>query len=126
MILGAILYYIVCPEVYFVRIIDYYTNLNIHIDNFVEQNILTRIFRNHFFDFIWAFSFTCALELILSNDAGTYLKGSFICVIVGIALELLQLVEGKYGTFDVLDILFEILGAVSAVLIIIIIRRKKT
>lgn len=124
LILGASLYYIICPEVYFVKIIDYYLNINLHVEFNIEQNILTKVLRNHFFDFIWAFSFTNALGLIFYNDTKVHLKYCIIPICVGVFFELLQKVRVVYGTFDALDILSEILGIASATLIILSIRRK--
>ncbi len=125
LILGALLYYIICPEVFFVKLIDRYTDFNIHIEYQTEQNRVTEIFRNYFFDFIWAFAFTNALNLIFNNDTIAHLKGCFISVVVGALFEVLQLVRVVYGTFDVWDILSEILGTVCAFFIMMVIRRKK-
>lgn len=125
LMIGALLYYIMCPEVFFVKIIERYLDLNIHIEYRVEQNIVTKFFRNYFFDYIWAFALTNALNLIFESDTMAHLKSCFISVMVGIFLEVSQLIRVVYGTFDVLDILSEILGTVSAIIIIIVIRRKK-
>ncbi len=124
LIMGGIFYYIFCPEVYFVKIIDNCINLNMHITSEVCENMWFRILRNHLFDYLWAYAFTNALFLVFDNNNKGIL-GSCICsVLVGSVLEGLQLVGMVSGTFDIRDILFEMLGAITATFIIKIIRRK--
>lgn len=124
LIIGGVFYYIFCSDVYFVKIIDNYTNLNMHITSEVCENMWFRILRNYLIDYLWAYAFTNALFLVFdSNNTG--IVASCICsVFIGSALEVLQLIGIVSGTFDVWDILFEMLGAITATFIIKIIRRK--
>ena len=48
----------------------------------------------------------------------------FISIFVGSVLEIFQYIGVAKGTFDIFDILVEILGVFSAVIIIQIFRRK--
>ena len=124
LIIGGIFYYIFCPEVYFVKVIDNYTKLNMHISTNVYGNMWLRILRYHMFDYLWVFAFTNALFLVFDNS-NKGIWGSCICsVLVGSVLEVFQLVGITNGTFDIRDILLEMFGAFTATFIIKSVRRK--
>lgn len=125
MIIGAFLYYLFCPEVLFVKWIDFICPLNIHITLDINHNIFTKLFRYYFFDFLWAFSFTNTIFLLLKNKAIAPGLSCIITVCTGFFLDLLQRFEIVHGTFDFIDILVELFGSLGAVIIIKFIYRRK-
>lgn len=53
--IGALIYYIFLPDVYFVRMIDCLLPYSIHV-SYPSQLMCLRVLRNYSFDFIWAFA----------------------------------------------------------------------
>lgn len=122
-IIGAILYYIFCPNVWFVNVIDgWFGKINRPAIDFMAHPFL-RFIRNFAFDFIWALAMTNALYLIFNNNAKPIEICLVIPVILGIAMEILQLLGIAHGTFDVRDVVAEGLGSVLGAIIINTFRR---
>ena len=122
--IGGVIYYILCPEVYFVKIIDFYTGINMHVHFNIQKHMIIRMIRNYLLDYLWAFAFTNALFLTFKNDTNALPICCLVSIFVGLILEMTQLFGIVYGTFDILDLITEILAAISAI-IIITIRRKR-
>ena len=118
LIVGGILYYLLCPEVIFVKIIEQYMNLNIHIQYSENKNTLSMLFRNYFFDYIWAYTFFQTLYLINSKGTKAHLINCIISITLGSVLEVFQFMRIVYGTFDIWDIVVEMTGVLSAFIII--------
>ena len=109
-LIGAILYYLFFPEAVFVRLIDNLLGSSYHIPVNVD-NILIKLIRFYFLDFLWAYALMSAVILIFKND-------SRVCVIIlifEIVLELIQLLPSIRGTFDVCDIGIEILASILVI-----------
>ena len=108
MLIGTVLYYLFCPGVWFVKVIDTVFNLDFHIS--VSLGGVRMFIRNYLFDFLWAYSFAGGMYLIVSMFYRVSLKVLlFMGLIVG-GLELIQLIPMISGTFDPIDILFEIVA----------------
>ena len=116
--LGGILYYLLCPDVFFVRHVDSFLGIYRFSDSLSIFPTLSRFLRNYFFDFIWAFALTNSLYLILGNNAWSCLTSIICSVFLGSAMEILQLTGVTTGTFDVWDIAAEAVGAVTGAIII--------
>lgn len=116
LLIGGIFYYIFCPDVWFVKIVDYYTNLNLHIQYDIYKNIFVAFLRNYLLDYLWAYAFANALYLICDTDG--LIVSCILSILIGAFWEMSQFIGIVNGTFDVLDIIFEILGALSAIFII--------
>ena len=113
---GAILYYLFFPDAVFVRLIDNLLGSSYHIPVNVD-NILIKLIRFYFLDFLWAYALMSAVILIFKNDSRVFV----IILIFEIVLELIQLLPSIRGTFDVCDIGIEIL---ASILIIKLSRRR--
>lgn len=88
------------------------------IENAAE--VFTVPFINSFLcDILWAYSLTYAVNAVLNEKAVTT---ACICIMVETATEFLQLAGIFYGTFDVLDILFESASTLFALFTIKIIK----
>ena len=109
-LIGAILYYLFFPEAVFVRLIDNLLGSSYHIPVNVD-NILIKLIRFYFLDFLWAYALMSAVILIFKNDRRVFM----IILIFEIVLELIQLLPSIRGTFDVCDIGIEILASILAI-----------
>lgn len=123
MLIGAILYYIFCSDVWFVKMIDgcLWQIKRPSVD--VLSNPLLRFIRYYAFDFIWAFAMTNALFIVVNNNAKPILICLTIPVALGGAMEILQLLGIAQGTSDILDVVAEGLGSTLGVIIINYFRR---
>ena len=109
-LIGAILYYLFFPEAVFVRLIDNLLGSSYHIPVNVD-NILIKLIRFYFLDFLWAYALMSAVILIFKNDSRVFV----IILIFEIFLELIQLLPSIRGTFDVCDIGIEILASILVI-----------
>lgn len=117
-IIGAVLYYLFCPNVWFVKLIDtWFGELNRTSIEYDTVPFL-KFIRNYLFDFIWAFAMTNAIFIILNNNAKPIRICLTISVILGITMEILQLLGIAEGTFDIWDIVTEGLGSVLGAIVI--------
>lgn len=66
------------------------------------------IIRNHLCDFLWAYSLAFSLTYIELNNKETLI----ITLSSGVVFELLQMMHLIKGTFDILDILVELLACI--------------
>lgn len=107
---GAILYYLFFPDAVFVRLIDNLLGSSYHIPVNVD-NILIKLIRFYFLDFLWAYALMSAVILIFKNDSRVFV----IILIFEIVLELIQLLPSIRGTFDVCDIGIEILASIFVI-----------
>lgn len=73
---------------------------------------------------LWSYALTYTLFLVLEPFRKRVIFSAIISTVLGISLELLQYRKVISGTFDILDILFEI-TAVSLAVVIIKKEKKK-
>jgi len=106
--LGAFLYWLMCPDVYFVRQID--SVLQIHRDNSITDNLLIRVVRNYFLDALWSYSLYCTLIIVLDSRR----LAIALAIAFAVIMEMLQITSRCLGTFDVIDIVFEIISVLIA------------
>jgi hypothetical protein len=69
-------------------------------------------------DMMWGYALVFALYFIMGNNAAGLTKLIMIASFFSTVMELLQLTPFVRGTFDVLDIIVEILAEATAVFII--------
>ena len=117
LIVGAILYYLLCPEVYFVKALDYILPVSLHIP-YDMMNGWGRLFRNYIFDLLWALSLMAAVFLAAGDDMGFRKKSIGIASALEILLEVIQVIPEIAGTFDICDILIEIAADVFVILLL--------
>lgn len=117
-ILGALIYYLISPEVIFVRQIDNCLRTNSHIGNISMNNLMIRFVRNYFMDMLWGYALVFALFLIEGNNAAELKKIFIVAFAFSAIMEILQMTPIAKGTFDVCDIIAEFFAEVIAVFII--------
>lgn len=122
--LGTLLYYFMSPNVIFVRMLDDVLGINLHI-HIIFDGILCKLIRNYFLDMLWAYALLFAIYAFMNNDSAGLMKTFIIAVMFSVIMEVLQMTNFVYGTFDVFDIISEILALCFAAVIIyfVIIRR---
>ncbi len=109
----GMMYYVFCPDVAFVMLIDKTVggaHISIELDNIFIQMI-----RFYFFDFCWAFSLTSTVMFLFSDTVDEPVCFGTVLVFE-IIIELLQLLPMAFGTFDIWDIVVEIIANVVALM----------
>lgn len=125
-IVGALLYYLFCPEVFFVRKIDEMFGISFHPANKYLKITIVKIARNYIFDVIWGYALFVTLYFLADNNAVDIKKFIITGILLVVILEGLQLLPNVDGTFDVFDILIELVAGGTAVFIIKILSRRKS
>ena len=115
--LGAVIYYLVSPDVLFVKQIDLLLGKAMHFE--VANDIsVVKFIRNYFLDMLWAYALVFALSLIICRNAAQLWETFMIAFIFSAILELLQITPVVQGTFDIWDIMVELIAELVAVFII--------
>lgn len=101
--LGAFFYYLFSPDTIFVKWIDSLFGVSYHILLHPDFAVLKMI-RFYLPDFLWAYALMGAVACFCG-----YEKVYFYSVILfEVLLEMLQMLPGPQGTFDICDIFIEI------------------
>lgn len=112
-LIGLIIYSLLCPDLVFIKMITNITGLKIRVTG-LENTFI----RNYLPDLLWAYSLLFALLFINNNGTAGLKKIFLVSVIFSALVEFLQKLFIIRGTFDIGDIIVEIIGEVIAVLII--------
>lgn len=118
LIIGAIIYYFISPNVIFVKIIDDFIGIRNQLTDIDLYSVLFRFIRNYFLDMLWAYALVFMLFLILGNNTSKIMRIFVIAVAFSTIMEILQFTSIAEGTFDVLDIVVEFIAELVAVFII--------
>lgn len=125
-IAGAVIYYLFCPNVIFVRALDCIFAKMAEIRNICSVNInAVSFFRNYFLDMLWSYALVFAVFIFLKESRNSLRKTFVITAVFAALLELMQAIPAVSGTFDWLDILAEILSEVIAIIFIKMHMRRK-
>ena len=116
-IIGAFIYYLISPDVFFVKKIDAVIGdvINIHI---TPAGNFFKLVRNYFLDMLWGYALVFALFYIIGNNAVKIGKILGIAFIFSAAMEFIQISTFIQGTFDIFDIGVEFLAEIVAAFII--------
>lgn len=74
--------------------------------------------RNFACDMLWAYALTVALFLLIGTDRHGVNKTFTICVLFEVFMEYLQKIKVFSGTFDIVDIILEVVVSAAALLLI--------
>lgn len=118
LILGGVLYYILCPQVTFVKIIDSFLGFGFHysIDNFSSP--LITYLRFYIFDLIWGYTLSEVLYLFVLKAEHAKVLSILGTTLFGALMEIVQIMSSSLGTFDYYDILAECIGSIAGTYII--------
>lgn len=116
--IGAFIYYLVSPNVIFVKKIDDIIGgvINIHISPL--DNVIFKLIRNYFLDMMWGYALVFTLFYIIGNNAVKIGKIFWIAFIFSVVMEIIQIAPPVQGTFDIFDIGVEFLAEAIAAFII--------
>ena len=87
---------------------------------------LAYIFRNYVSDFCWGLSLEVCLAYVFRTDIHVIRNSSVLAVVFLVALELWQLRKESPGTFDLIDIVVEVIAVIIAGILIKNNLRSKT
>lgn len=105
-IIGAVLYYLFCPDIAFVQRIDSWAGTGLHL-SVVSDCFVYRIIRNYLFDFLWAYSLMSGAVLLCGTDSFNRRPVVLAVVVFEILMELSQLSPDIKGTCDIFDLIAE-------------------
>lgn len=115
---GAVLYYLLSPDVLFVRQIDSIIGNGMHFDCSAADCGVFQFIRCYIPDMLWSHALVFSLYAILGNSTANLKRIFIMAFVFSVIMELLQLTPFAAGTFDWFDIVFEVLAEGFAVLII--------
>lgn len=124
-VIGTLIYYLLSPEVIFVKQIDRCLGMSFHLSVLCKENVIFQFIRNHFLDMLWGYALVFALFFALGNNAAVIRKTFLIAFSFSAIMEFLQLTSMGKGTFDVWDIVALFLADVIAVFIIKFLLRRR-
>ena len=113
---GAVLYFYFCPDVIFVGVIDDFLKTVFHktVSRVVS---LPWVIRFYLFDFLWSYSFAGVMCFFFGTE-DSMIPCLAIPFGIGIILEILQRVGIVSGTADIFDIIVEMAGIITAIIMI--------
>ena len=117
-VLGGLIYYLISPDVVFVKNIDAFLDWDRHLDSIMAGSIMMKFVRNYLLDMMWAYAFVFTLFFIMGNKTAELLKILTITTVFSAGIEILQLTPFVRGTFDILDIIAEFFAGIAAGFII--------
>ncbi|MCR5796729.1 MAG: hypothetical protein K6G63_02285 [Eubacterium sp.] len=117
LIIGGTSYYILSPNVLFVKAINSLLGISNIIAHGSPQTAIGCFVRFYLLDMLWGYSLVFALVLCLGSNAAIKIV-LFIAFVFSLSVELLQLTSFMPGVFDLMDISSEIIAELIAALII--------
>ena len=106
---GSLLYYVTSPQVIFVQNIDRLLGVSLHVGT---ENTFVVNLRSYMPDMLWAYALVFSLMLVTGN------KTAYVWKMFSTIMEVLQVTGCVKETFDVMDIIVEIIAELMAVFII--------
>lgn len=114
LIMGAVIYYLISPEVIFIKMFSNHGGITTPL-KLNQSHVIYRFIRNYFLDMLWAYALMNTLIFLIGKSSSTIKISVSIAVIFTVILEGVQLTSFVSGTFDVWDIMVEIIGELFAV-----------
>lgn len=118
-LMGIFIYLFYSPNTIFVKFVNTYINIIIF-----DRNVFIDILRNYFCDFCWSYSLAFTISFIY-KDSFSLTTSILVPISVGIMLEILQLTKIISGTYDILDIISELLACIICYLILVNRNKKR-
>ncbi len=118
LVIGALIYYFVSPDVIFVKKLDSWLGRGLRVAISSCDFWFVKFLRNYFLDMLWGYALTFGLFFVIGNNTAELTKILVIALVFSAMTEVLQLTPVVSGTFDLLDIFAEFLAELTAVLII--------
>ncbi len=122
-VVGLIVYLIFKPSAYVSKLIIDCLGLE-EINIQTSNNWFWNYIHYYLCDFLWAFSLTSVVALILDNNRFKAFLSVLICSFVGTIVELMQMWKFISGTFDIVDLVVEFIGSILSIIIVMIYLRR--
>ncbi len=124
LVLGVFVYGIFREDILIVDYLSRYIDLSfLRID--ISNDGIRYFVRYYLADFLWAYSLTFAVNMVIGIEPKDLIKTFFLCLIVVLCIEGAQLSDITNGTADIFDVLVEFLAIILAIIIIIITKGEK-
>lgn len=117
-VLGAIIYCLMSPDVIFVKKINNFISITESIPVFPADSAFLRFIRNYLPDMAWGYSLVFVLFSIIGNDTADIGKVFWTAFLFSATMEIMQKTSFFPGTFDAFDIFTQFLAETIAVYII--------
>ena len=114
LIMGAVIYYLISPEVIFIKMFSTHGRIPTPL-KLNQSHVIYRFIRNYFLDMLWAYALMNTLIFLIGKSSSAIKISDSMAIIFTVILEGLQLTSFVSGTFDVWDIVVEIIGELFAV-----------
>ena len=114
-LVGSLFYYVPSPQVIFAQNIDGLLGVSLHVGT---ENTFVVNLRSYMPDMLWAYALVFSLMLVTGNKTAYVWKMFVIAGMFSTIMEVLQVTGCVKGTFDVMDIIVEIIAELMAVFII--------
>ncbi len=117
LIIGMLIYCLASPDVIFVKYIDSFFGFSIDAREILTGDAV-RFIRNYLPDMMWGYSLVFALFYSMGGTRDSLGLLLFITVLFSVIMESLQLLPVITGTFDLYDMVVEIIAEFAAIFII--------
>ena len=114
-LVGSLFYYVTSPQVIFAQNIDSLLGVSLHVGT---ENTFVVNLRSYMPDMLWAYALVFSLMLVTGNKTAYVWKMFVIAGMFSTIMEVLQVTGCVKGTFDVMDIIVDIIAELMAVFII--------
>ena len=118
LLVGAVIYWFTSTDVIFVEAVRSFWGMPRHTWISNTDGGIFRIIRYYLSDILWAYALVFALYFSIANSAARVKTAFVIAVVFSTVMEVIQLSPVIPGTFDMNDILVEVIAETIAVLII--------
>lgn len=113
--IGALIYFIFRPDTY----IAYYLRNLMELPTMtLGSGGLLKFFRNYSCDILWSYSLMFAIFTVGNKSAKRLILTTALCAVFEILIEICQHIGFINGTFDIFDLLAEIIATIVALIII--------
>ncbi len=112
---GCLFYYICCPDVTAVIMVDrvLWFSEGIHLE-IKDSNAMYMFVRSYLLDMVWAFSLQNCVYLIMSGEKKRVIKSISYTLPFIFVVEFMQYCGIRRGTFDLNDIIMEVVAVIVA------------
>lgn len=110
-LLGGLFYIFFAPDTYFAEFAAQNFGISGVIKADTENNQILTFIRNYGMDMLWSYSLASSVMWITGDKKISLIVSSFFSA----GMEFIQLSDSRLGTFDVLDIIFELCAVLIAV-----------
>ena len=118
LLVGAVIYWFTSTDVIFMEAVRSFWGTPSHTWISNTDGEIIRIIRYYLSDILWAYALVFALYFSIGNSAARVKTAFVIAVVFSAVMEVIQLSPVIPGTFDMNDILVEVMAETIAALII--------